>query len=105
MIASLSQSTLTRVNRLKFAALVLLIVGSFVILLTVENLLVSCLLAFVISYTVGPLVNFIERQGISRMVATVFTFAAIGALLLGLGFWLFPYVGESVSGLQNDMPR
>jgi len=105
MIETLSQSTLVRVNRFKLAALLLLLITGFVVLLTVENLLVSCLVAFVISYTLGPLVNFIERQGISRMTATAGTFAVIGVMLLLLGLWLFPYLADSLSGLQSDMPR
>lgn len=105
MTASVSAATLRRVNRFKLAALLTFLLFAFVALVTIDNLLVSALLAFVISYSVGPLVNYLERQGISRGVATSATFLVIGVFLFLLGLWLFPYLGESLSGLQGDMPR
>lgn len=105
MSSAISQNTLKRVNRWKLVALVSLIICLFVILMTVENLLTSSLLAFVISYSTGPLVNYLERQGVSRALATAGTFFVSSMVLLGLGFWLFPYLGETLSTLQSDMPR
>lgn len=105
MSSTLSQNTIQRVNRWKLAGLLSLLIFTFLILLTVENLLVSALLAFVISYTLGPLVNFLERNGTPRTLATAGTFLVIGAFLILAGFWLFPYFGKTLSGLQEDMPR
>src|ERR1035437_8177918 len=105
MSSTLSQNTIQRVNRWKLAGLLSLLISGFVILLTVENLLVSALLAFVISYTLGPLVNFLERKGVERTLATAGTFLVIGAILILAGFGLFPYFGKTLSGLQEDMPR
>ena len=105
MSASVSENTLRRVNRFKLAALVIFLLFTFIALITIENLLVSALLAFVISYTLGPLVNYLERQGVSRVLATSSSFAVIGVMIVLLALWLFPYLGESLSGLQGDMPR
>jgi putative permease len=105
MSSAVSQNTLRRVNRWKLASLISLLVFSFIILITVENLLVSALLAFVISYTAGPAVNFLERQGVGRTLATAGTFLVFGLVLTCAGFWLFPYFGQTLAALQSDMPR
>lgn len=105
MNLTVSKQTLRRVNRWKLAGLILLLLSLFILMVAVENLLVSSLLAFVLSYTLGPLVSYLERQGVSRGLSTALTFSAVGILLILVGFWLFPYFGQTLSGLQADMPR
>ena len=105
MSVAVSQATLKRANRWKLAGLVALLVMLFVVLIAVENLLVSSILALMISYSLGPLVNYLERQGIGRTLATTFVFVSVGIVISLVGLWLFPYFGETVSRLQNDMPR
>jgi putative permease len=105
MRSTVSQATLKRVNFWKLVGLICLLFFGFVVLLTVENLLVSSLLAFVISYSLAPLVSTMERQGTSRTLATVLVFVAVGLLLTLGGFMLFPYIGATLSGLQDDMPH
>lgn len=104
MIA-ISQTTLKRSNRWKLVGLLAVLVFGFVVLLAVENLLVSFLLAFVISYTLGPVVNYLERQGVSRTFSTTVVFVGMGGVLSLIGVWLAPYLGDTVTRLQNDMPR
>ncbi len=105
MSLAVSQTTLRRVNRWKLTGLIMLLILIFILLIKVENLLVSSLLAFVISYTLGPLVNYLERQGVSRTLSTAAIFFAMGLLLVAAGFWIFPYFGETLSALQADTPR
>ena len=100
-----AQLTIKRANTWKLLSLLALLLFTFVILVTIENLLVSSLVAFVISYTLAPFVSTLERQGWPRGRATVVVFLAVGVLLVGFGFWLFPYLGRTLSGLQGDMPH
>ena len=105
MKTGLQQQTLKRSNRWKLIGLLTTLIGSLVVLTAVENLLGSALLAFVVSYTLGPVVNYLERQGIDRALATTFVFAGMG-ILIGLSvFWLTPYLGQTLTGLQADSPR
>ncbi|MGE0528570.1 MAG: AI-2E family transporter [Bdellovibrionales bacterium] len=104
-MVTVSQNALRRSNRWKLIGLLALLSSLFLILLTVENLLVSSLLAFVISYTLGPVVNHLERLAISRTLATVVVYVVAGVLLTLVGLWLFPYIGETLARLQADMPR
>jgi len=105
MRAAISQDTLRRVNRWKFLSLLGLLVSLFLVLITVENLLVSSLFAFVISYTLGPAVSYLERQGVSRALASSIVFLAMGLALGLLGVWIFPYLSSTLNALQSDTPR
>lgn len=105
MSLAIPQTTLRRANRWKLIGLLALLVFSFFVVVAVENLLVSSLIAFVISYTLGPVVNYLERQGISRTLSTTAVFVSVGVVLALMGLWLAPYLGETVSRLQADMPR
>jgi putative permease len=105
MRTAVSQETLKRVNRWKLVGLVCLLIFVFLILLTVENLLLSSIVAFVISYSLGPLVNYLERQGVERTLATAGTFVIMGGVITAICIGVAPYFGSTVSALQADMPR
>lgn len=99
------QLELRRVNHLRLVGILMILIALLVVVLAVENLLVSCLLAFVIAYLLGPLVNHIERNGANRVNATVLVFTFAGSLLGLLAFWIFPYIGNALSGLQTEAPK
>jgi putative permease len=105
MSFAVPQNTLRRANRWKLIGLISLLIFALIVLLSVENLLVSSLLAFVLSYTLGPVVNYLERQGVSRTVSTTAVFAGSGVVLLLMALWLMPYLGDTLARLQTDMPR
>lgn len=102
---TISQTTLRRANRWKLATLVGMFLFTIAVVIAVENLLVSSLIAFVIAYSLSPMVSYLERNGISRSLATTIAFTATGAILALSGVWLFPYLGETLYKLQTDMPR
>jgi putative permease len=93
------------VNRWKLAGVIAILLTVLIVVLSVDNLLVSSLIAFVVAYTVGPAVNFIERQGVSRAMATALVFLMISVVLILIGFWVAPYFGSTLAGLKEDMPR
>ncbi len=105
MRSPISQTTLKRVNRWKLVALLSLLLGSTLVILSVENLLLAFLIAFVVSYAFGPGVNFLERHGMSRTLATVILFAVGGAVTALLSWGIAPYLGETLLSLKDDMPR
>ncbi len=78
---------------------------AFLIVLKVDNMLVSCLLAFVFSYMIEPIVNYLERRNVGRVVATSVIFLIIG-LALGLtAFGTFPFLSERVAQMQASLPK
>lgn len=105
MSGTISRNMLKRANRWKLIGLLALLLFAFVLVVAIENLMVSMIIAFVISYTLGPLVNYLERHGLARGPSSGAVFVIVGAVLALIGLWLFPYLGRSLSALQDDMPH
>lgn len=93
------------VNTVKTAAFVGWLLFLLIIVLRVENMLLSSLLAFVISYLLGPIVNSLERLGINRVVAALFTFAIVGVVLAIGIVAVLPLVVEQLGGLKQELPK
>ncbi|MEO0336882.1 MAG: AI-2E family transporter [Pseudomonadota bacterium] len=90
---------------MKITAFVGCLMGLLIIVLKIENMLLSSLLAFVISYLLGPVVNSMERFGIHRVIAALLSFAVVG-LLLTLGIVaILPLIVEQVGGLKQELPK
>src|SRR5690606_11389990 len=63
------------------------------------------ILAFVISYMLGPLVNYLERAGVDRVLATSAVFILVG---FALGFSisaLTPLLTAQLSSLKSELPK
>ena len=75
------------------------------LLFLINNLFVSLLLAFVISYLVRPLLMLGERAGLSYDRALVLIFLSGFILICLLGIWLFPFISEQLNNLQREWPR
>lgn len=75
------------------------------LIITVNNLLVSCLLAFVSSYLLGPVVNSLERLGISRVLAVSLTFLAVGGLLFATISSVLPLFVRQLGLLKVEFPK
>lgn len=99
------QLELRRLNRLRLIGILVILATLLLIILAVENLLVSSLLAFVIAYLLGPLVNYLERNGANRVGATVLVFGCAGFILALVAFGVFPYIGNALAGLQSEAPK
>jgi putative permease len=82
------------------------ILGAGIIaILMVEHLLVSSVLAFVISYLLAPLVNAMERSGLGRKAAVTALFLLLAGLLAVIVFLVLPTISRQLSHLQNQWPR
>lgn len=76
-----------------------------VILLAVDNMLLSFVLAFVIKYLMAPIVDILERRGVPRQTAILIPFVAAGALI-GFGIYsVLPLVSEQASLLESKLPK
>lgn len=99
------QLKLKREKRIKLFTVLALISLGLMIILLVDNMLLSFILAFVINYLLNPLVNSIERAGLSRNLAVLIPFTIIG-VILGLGtYFLIPIVSEQMLNLKAEMPK
>jgi len=99
------EQVLKRQSTIRLVAFLGVIALTFLIILKVNNMLVSFLLAFVFSYLIGPLVNFLERKNIDRVLATtvLFTVSLVG---IGIAVYMaFPFLSERIQGMQSDTPK
>jgi putative permease len=99
------QRVLARQSRIRLVAFLGVILSLGIIIFVVENLLVSCLLAFVISYLFDPLINYLERKNIDRMIATVGLFVAGGLLTTLAVVVVSPLLADRLHTLQTDSPK
>ncbi len=70
----------------------------------VENLLISCVLAFVVYYLLSPFVYLCERRGINRTLA-IFTIYALNTVLVVALFSIFvPMLIDQLALLEKELP-
>jgi putative permease len=81
-----------------------LLIAGLVTLLAVENLLVSALIAFVISYLLAPLIVYLERLGLTRGAAIGLVFATLIGGLVICGRALAPLVAAQFDDLVEKLP-
>lgn len=99
------QTALRRERLLKLTAVSLVLITGGTILLAVNNMLVSFILAFVINYLMAPIVGFLERRGLPRQTAILIPFLAGGAVI-GFGIYkVLPLITEQLTLLESHLPK
>jgi len=102
-----SQEKRNRIWRLNFFRLsFFLLIFSILLaaLFIIKGLFITLLLAFVISFILLPLVNFLCRWGLSRSLAVPLVFfSCLGSLGI-LIFWSFPFLSKQFDMLQQEFP-
>ena len=74
------------------------------ILIGVENMLMSFVLALVINYLLSPIVSSLERAGVHRLFSTVLVFT-LGGVIVGVGITaVAPFLSQQFSNLQEQFP-
>jgi putative permease len=98
-------ATLRRERRLKLAAVVGILLVGGIVLVAVDNLLVSFVFAFVINYLLAPIVDWLERKGASRQTAILIPFASAGALMAFGIYKILPLITDQLSVLESQLPK
>jgi putative permease len=102
---AIEHTFIKRETRFKLLAVFTILAIVFLVLIKVDNMMVSFLLAFVITYLLNPLVNHLERSGLSRSTAIVIPFTLTGGLL-GLGIYLLsPLVVAQFQSMGDELPK
>ncbi len=98
-------SGLKRERLLRLAAVIAIILTSLLVLIKVDDLLVSFVLAFVINYMVGPFINWLERLQVQRSLAVLVIFSLSGILIF-LGVYLVvPLIVDQLQQLLHEAPK
>lgn len=99
------KARIRRERILKLTAVAFTLLTGGVILLAVDNLLVSFILAFVTNYLLAPIVDVLERKGVPRQTAILIPFLTSGALI-GIGIYkVVPLITQQASALESQLPR
>lgn len=98
-------SIIKRERRFKLAAVITILSVCLVVLLAVPGMLVSFLLAFVISYLFKPAVNWLERKGIERTLSILILYTATGLFVGITGKVVVERVSSQIETLQKDFPN
>jgi putative permease len=99
------QKKIKRENLLKLVVFTTIVVGGLIILLAVPGLLLSFLLAFVITYLFKPIVNALEKRGIGRTLAILLPFVIAGAIISAGSGMVIKRLDQQASSLQSNLPR
>lgn len=94
-----------RINRLRLIGFVAVLIFFLGAVAVIENLLVSTIVAFVISYLLSPIVNRLERQGYDRFWSTFFTFFVTGLIIVLSSVLIFPNLSAALVALQEEAPK
>ncbi len=96
---------LNRIRRIKLLFFLVSLVFFLFLIFWVKNLLISLFLALVGFFLLKPFVDFLVRQGLSRLVSTLFPFLFFSLVLFGLSLAVFPVLGNQIDALKAELPK
>ncbi len=99
------KASLRRETQIKLFAVLVIIVGGGIVLFTVNNLLVSFVLAFVANYLLAPIVDFFERKRLPRQTAILIPFLASGVLLAFGIYKILPLLTQQLTLFDSQLPK
>lgn len=104
-IEGVKDKFIRRERLFKLLTMIAILIFSVVIILKVDNMLISLILASVIYYTLNPMVNALERGGLDRSLAILIPFVGSG-VIVGLGVYLLsPLLNAQIESAKKDLPN
>lgn len=94
--------SIRRENLIKLIAFIGVLCLLAVVLLHVQDMLVTQVLAFVIFYSLNPLVNRMERAGVPRTSAIMILFIVTGVIFWLLAYLISPLVSTQIKSLSTE---
>ena len=95
--------SLYRLNRIKLYVFLGALLSIMLLLVLVETVFVSFILAIALSYALSPAVNYLEREGMSRPKGTALIFAMVSMLLFTFGWLSFPFLTQQIELLPAKL--
>jgi putative permease len=99
------QKIVKRERWIKLSIVAAILFGAGVVLLAIPGMLISFLLAFVLTYLFKPLVNYLERRGMGRATAILIPFVILGGIIAGSSSILIPKAVDQATALQSELPK
>ncbi|MDZ4677198.1 MAG: AI-2E family transporter [Oligoflexia bacterium] len=99
------QKIVKRERWIKLTIVAVILISALVVLLAIPGMLVSFLIAFVITYLFKPPVNYLERMGVGRTIAILIPFIVLGGIIATSSSILIPKAADQISALQLELPK
>lgn len=99
------QIIVRRERRAKLLIVALILIGGLTILLAVPGMLISFLIAFVITYLFKPVVNYCERKGLNRTSSIIIPFVLTGLLITSVSSFFIPRMTQQAEAFQSELPK
>ncbi|MGE3974015.1 MAG: AI-2E family transporter [Bdellovibrionales bacterium] len=93
-----------REMRLKLLVVAVLFICATLIILKVDNMLVSLVIAMVITYSLNPLVSALERGGLDRTTAVLIPYFGLGAIFTFSIVMLSPLISAQIDSINAELP-
>ncbi|MBK7889808.1 MAG: AI-2E family transporter [Bdellovibrionales bacterium] len=101
----ISRDLLRRERRWRLFGFLAILISSATLIIAIKGLLVSTILGFVIAYLFSPIVDWLERRGLGRGLATVLPFA-LGGIVVGIGVSIvLPLIVDQATNLVERLPH
>ena len=100
-----SRTLIRRERYIKSLAVFALLVFFAWTVFAVDNMMVSVVLALVITYLLNPFVNKLERRGVKRTPSILILFLISSVILFIFGSLFYPIVAEQINDLQAEFPK
>jgi putative permease len=98
-------SKFKRLNWIKMAAFIGFLCTALASLIYIDNLLLSVVIAIMISYLISPVISYLESAGIGRIVS-ILTVYCIFTIIAGALTWAFtPFLVSQLASLKDRLPE
>jgi len=92
-------------NRLRVAIFLGILLVLFATIFLVKGLLLSVVIALIITYLLNPWVARLESAGLSRTASSAIVFLVFTGIVVGFGAALSPFVTQQIAALQSQLPK
>lgn len=97
-----AQAAIVRERRIKLAVFLASLFLVFLFIVRINNMLVSLICAVTIYYLLAPAVDYLERRGFSRLMATTLPFLAVTVLIIGSGAIFAPALWDQLKSMEQN---
>jgi putative permease len=98
------ERSIRRERTIQLMTVVALIGAAITVLVTVNNLLVSFVLALVVNYLLGPSVSAFERSGLSRTWSIFISYILVSLIFAWSVYSILPLVSSQFHALRTNFP-
>lgn len=100
-----AEAAIVRERRIKFGFFLASLVLVFLFVTRINNMLVSLIFAVSIYYLLAPAVDYLERRGFSRLVATAIPFFTLTVLFVGAAATFIPSLWDQLKGMEQNADK